>query len=58
MRHPRFEEDTKKGHGLRRFPMRTLMLMILTVFAFVWFWCQTHPGARRESRPVDVQVRP
>jgi hypothetical protein len=58
MRSPRVEEDGKKQLGLKRFPMRTLLLMILALFAFVWFWCQTHPGAKRESRPVDIQIRP
>ena len=57
MREPRFEEDVKKQFGLRRFPMRTLFLMILAVFAFVWFWCQTHPESARRSRPVDVQIQ-
>lgn len=57
MRPPRFEQDVKKQFGLRRFPTRTLLLMIAALFAFIWFWCQTHPEANRPSRPVDVQIR-
>ena len=25
-----------------KFPVRTLVLMTLTLFAFIWFWWQTH----------------
>ena len=56
MRQPRFEEDGKKLR-LKRFPIRTLLLMIIALFAFVWFWCQTDTGASRAPRPVDVQIR-
>jgi hypothetical protein len=57
MRQPRSEEDVKKQLRLKRFPTRTLLLMIGALLAFVWFWCQTHPSAKRPSRPVDVQIR-
>ena len=57
MQQPRFEEDRKKQLRLKRFPVRTLLLMIIALFAFVWFWCQTHPGASRATHPVDVQIR-
>ena len=57
MRQPRSEEDVKKQLRLKRFPTRTLLLMIIALFAFVWFWCQTHPSANRPSRAVDVQMR-
>jgi len=57
MRQPRSEEDVKKQLRLKRFPTRTLLLMIGALLAFVWFWCQTHPSANRASRPVDVQIR-
>ena len=56
MRQPRLEEDVKKQLRLKRFPTRTLLLMIGALLAFVWFWCQTHPSANRPSRPVDVQI--
>jgi len=57
MHQPRSEEDLKKQLRLKRFPTRTLLLMIIALFAFVWFWCQTHPSANRRSRAVDVQMR-
>ena len=57
MRQPRSEEDLKKQLRLKRFPTRTLLLMIIALFAFVWFWCQTHPSTNRPSRAVDVHMR-
>ncbi len=57
MRQPRFEEEVKKQLRLKRIPTRTLLLMIIALFAFVWFWCQTHPSASRPSPAVDVQIR-
>jgi hypothetical protein len=57
MRDLRFERDVKKQIRLKRFPVRTLLLMILALAAFVRFWCQTHPQAQR-PRPVDVQIKP
>ena len=57
MRQPPSEEDVKKQLRLKRFPTRTLLLMIIALFAFVWFWCQTHPSANRPPRPVDVEIR-
>jgi len=57
MRQPRSEEDVKKQLRLKRFPTRTLLLMIGALLAFVWFWCQTHPRENRPSRAVDVQIR-
>jgi|GEM_PF-4124921 len=56
MRHPRIDEDVKKKLGLRRFPNRTLLLMVLAVVAFGRFWCATH-GADPKPRPADVQIK-
>jgi hypothetical protein len=36
--------EFQKNIGLRRFPKRTLLLMILALVAFARFWCITHPG--------------
>jgi hypothetical protein len=57
MRRPRIDEDVGKKHGLRRFPNRTLLLMILAVIAFGRFWCATHT-AEQKPRPADVQIKP
>ena len=57
MHQPRSEEDLKKQLRLKRFPTRTLLLMIIALFVFVRFWCQTHPSANRPPRAVDVQMR-
>jgi len=58
MRDLRFERDVKKEIGLKRFPKRTLLLMILAVIVFVRFWCLTHPQAERRQQPVDIQIKP
>jgi len=38
-----------------RFPLRTLLLMVLTLLAFAWFYWNTHRPPRRT--PVQVQVQ-
>jgi hypothetical protein len=55
---PRLERDVQKQVRLQRFPLRTLLLMILALIAFGWFWCQTHPGSEPKRRPIDVQIKP
>ncbi|MDX2015335.1 MAG: hypothetical protein SFW67_34400 [Myxococcaceae bacterium] len=37
-----------------RFPTRTLVLMVLTLVAFVWFWLQTHRRSAASSDPLRV----
>ncbi len=44
-----------KDARLRRFPTRTLLLMILALIVFVRFWCQTHPRLDN-PKPVDVRI--
>ncbi len=55
MRRPRIDEDVQKKLGLRRFPNRTLLLMILAVLAFARFWCATHTDPN--PHPADVQIK-
>jgi hypothetical protein len=57
MRNPQVERDVGREIGLRRFPKRTLLLMILALAVFVRFWCLTHPQAEQKPRPIDVQIR-
>jgi len=57
MRRPRIDEDVKRKFGPRRFPNRTLLLMILAVLAFARFWCATHT-ANQKPPPADVQIKP
>jgi hypothetical protein len=43
----------------QRFPLRTLVLMILALASFVWFYWNTHRPARQPGSQVqDVQVVP
>ncbi len=58
MGNPQMERDVRKVIGLRRFPKRTLVLMILALVVFVRFWCLTHPQAEQKPRPVDVEIKP
>jgi hypothetical protein len=47
--------------SLRRFPLRTQLLMLVALAAFVRLWCVTHPprdGAPQPRSPVDVTVQP
>jgi hypothetical protein len=47
--------------SLRRFPLRTQLLMLLALAAFVRLWCATHPthrASRDDSVPVEITVRP
>jgi hypothetical protein len=47
--------------SLKRFPLRTQLLMILALAAFARLWCVTHPRpapAPEQERAVDVLVRP
>ena len=47
--------------SLRRFPLRTQLLMLVALAAFVRLWCVTHPArpaAPQSSVPVDVTVQP
>jgi len=57
LRRPRIDENVKGKFGLRRFPNRTLLLMILAVLAFARFWCATHT-ANPKPPPADVQIKP
>jgi hypothetical protein len=36
-----------------RFPMRTLVLMVLALLSFVWFWWQMH---RVPPAPVQIEL--
>ena len=42
-----------------KFPARTIVLMALTLVAFVWFWWQTHSmqGAKPQSAPIYKVVK-
>lgn len=40
-----------------RFPMRTLVLMVLALAAFVWMWAQTH-RARAPALDAPPTVTP
>ncbi len=51
MRHPSVEKQIR----LRRFPTRTLLLMILALVLFVRLWCATHPETPK-AKPVEVQL--
>jgi hypothetical protein len=47
--------------SLKRFPLRTQLLMILALAAFARLWCVTHPRptpAPAQERAVEVLVRP
>lgn len=39
---------------MRRFPLRTLLLMILALVAFVRLYALTHPAGRRVERPAPA----
>lgn len=42
---------------MKRFPPRTLLLMVLALAAFARLWCITHPaGGRAEPRAIRVDV--
>ncbi|HZA52564.1 MAG TPA: hypothetical protein VE549_17590 [Myxococcaceae bacterium] len=46
---------------MRRFPLRTQLLMLVALAAFVRLWCVTHPTRDRAPEPrapVDVSVQP
>lgn len=53
MREPSVQKDIR----LRRFPLRTLLLMILAVVAFVRMWCATHQASEPRGKAVDVQLQ-
>ncbi len=41
-----------------RFPLRTLLLMLLALGAFVRFWCASHPSRPAAERaPVPAEER-
>ncbi|MFT3707993.1 MAG: hypothetical protein QM817_10090 [Archangium sp.] len=43
---------------MARFPTRTLVLMTLALFAFVWFWWRTHQNAAPkqpdQTQPISL----
>ncbi|MBX5480723.1 MAG: hypothetical protein IRZ16_02570 [Myxococcaceae bacterium] len=41
---------------MKRFPLRTLLLMILALVLFVRLWCTTHPGKEASLRSGVVDV--
>jgi hypothetical protein len=41
---------------VKKFPTRTLILMLFTLAAFVWFWVQMHQP-RPSMAPVPVAPR-
>lgn len=44
-----------------RFPLRTLVLMLLALASFGWMWWRTHEqakGATLRARPVIIDVEP
>jgi hypothetical protein len=45
---------------LRRFPLRTLLLMVLALLAFARMWWVTHSKQRPEARPLGqtIEVTP
>jgi hypothetical protein len=48
---------------MRRFPLRTLVLMVLALLAFIWMWWNTHgavrpPRAEPKGAAVPVEVVP
>jgi hypothetical protein len=53
--------ELDEDSSLRRFPLRTQLLMLVALAAFIRLWCVTHPAARQPSpespRPVDVTVQ-
>jgi len=53
MRDPTVQKEMR----LRRFPLRTLLLMILALAAFVRMWCATHPASEPRGKAVDVQLQ-
>lgn len=65
MRPLRTTPPTRSG-GPRRFPPRTVFLMILALIAFVWMWWTTHrphpPPPRSVTGPqlphAPIPVRP
>ncbi len=62
MRPLRTTPSTRSG-GPRRFPLRTLLLMILALFAFAWMWWTTHrphppPSVTGPQLPHAIPVRP
>jgi hypothetical protein len=51
--------DRVPASGVSRFPLRTIILMILTLAAFVWFYWNTHRAPPPKVREVhEVQVSP
>jgi hypothetical protein len=47
------------GSGRRRFPLRTLLLMVLALVAFARFWWITHrTPAPRPPRVIPVRPMP
>lgn len=42
----------------RRFPLRTLVLMILAVAAFFWMWVRTHQYRNVSPGKSPVEVLP
>lgn len=36
----------------RRFPVRTLVLMILALLAFIWMWVMTHRARPQRMSPL------
>ena len=46
------------GPGRRRFPLRTLLLMVLALVAFARFWWITHRTPPPPRPPRVIPVRP
>lgn len=43
---------------MKRFPTRTLVLMVLALLAFVWMYLQTHKPAASANVPVEIVSPP
>jgi len=43
---------------VKRFPVRTIVLMILATLAFVWMYWQTHRAAPQSAAPQPVEIVP
>jgi len=54
MRPPRTISSMRSG-GPRRFPVRTLLLMILALVAFARLWWITHRTPRQPHPPIPVR---
>lgn len=43
---------------MQRFPVRTVVLMVLALLAFAWSWTQTHRGGRRAPPVAPGRAQP